>query len=86
MYYFIINPQSRSGAALAIWRRLGKILTDNHIRYHRFFTRYRGHAAVLAARLSDHTGSRDVIAVLGGDGTLNEVINGLKDPARRTLA
>lgn len=86
MYYFIINPQSRSGAALAIWRRLGKTLTDNHIRYHRFFTRYRGHAAVLAARLSDHTGSRHVIAVLGGDGTLNEVINGLKDPARRTLA
>lgn len=86
MYYFIINPQSRSGAGLAMWHRLEKKLTDSHIRYHRFFTRYRGHAAALAARLGDHTGSGDVIVVLGGDGTFNEVINGLKDPARRTLA
>ncbi|QYC44750.1 Putative lipid kinase BmrU [Nonomuraea coxensis DSM 45129] len=41
-------------------------------------TRYRGHAARLAAtaRAKDY----DVVAVLGGDGTINETVNGLLNP------
>ncbi|MCK2212934.1 diacylglycerol kinase family lipid kinase [Actinomadura sp. ATCC 31491] len=41
-------------------------------------TRYRGHAARLAAtaRAKDY----DVVVVLGGDGTINETVNGLLNP------
>lgn len=41
-------------------------------------TAYRGHAAALAAtaRAKDY----DVVAVLGGDGTINETVNGLLNP------
>ena len=38
-------------------------------------TRYRGHAAELATRARDE--AVDVVVVLGGDGTVNEVLNGL---------
>lgn len=38
-------------------------------------TRYRGHAAGLAA--AAHAKGFDLVAVLGGDGTINDVVNGL---------
>ena len=38
-------------------------------------TRYRGHARELAASAYDY----DLIIPLGGDGTVNEVANGLMD-------
>jgi diacylglycerol kinase family enzyme len=41
-------------------------------------TGYRGHAATLAA--SARAKGYDVVAVLGGDGTINETVNGLLNP------
>ncbi|MGP4098684.1 diacylglycerol/lipid kinase family protein [Nonomuraea sp. KM90] len=41
-------------------------------------TRYRGHAASLAA--TARAKGYDVVAVLGGDGTINEAVNGLLNP------
>ncbi|MGW0809600.1 diacylglycerol/lipid kinase family protein [Nonomuraea sp. NPDC002799] len=41
-------------------------------------TRYRGHAASLAA--TARAKGYDVVAVLGGDGTINETVNGLLNP------
>ncbi|MEW9532022.1 diacylglycerol kinase family protein [Microbispora sp. NPDC049125] len=40
-------------------------------------TAYRGHASVLAA--TAHAKGFDAVAVLGGDGTINETVNGLLD-------
>ncbi|GGS92313.1 diacylglycerol kinase [Planobispora rosea] len=40
-------------------------------------TAYRGHAAHLAS--TAHASGFDVVAVLGGDGTINETVNGLLD-------
>ncbi|GLW06296.1 diacylglycerol kinase [Microtetraspora sp. NBRC 13810] len=42
-------------------------------------TAYRGHAAALAG--TAHAKGFDIVAVLGGDGTINETVNGLLDPA-----
>jgi len=41
-------------------------------------TAYRGHAATLAA--TARSKGYDVVAVLGGDGTINETVNGLLNP------
>ncbi|PZG38803.1 diacylglycerol kinase, partial [Spongiactinospora gelatinilytica] len=41
-------------------------------------TGYRGHAATLAA--TAHAKGFDAVAVLGGDGTINEAVNGLLNP------
>lgn len=44
MYYFIINPNSRSGKGALIWRDLENILRERNIKYQTFFTEYKGHA------------------------------------------
>lgn len=76
MYYFIVNPNARSGAGLSIWRSLEKILKERGTAYQAHLTQYAGHARKLARLLSD-TESPRVIVALGGDGTVNEVIDGL---------
>lgn len=38
MYYFIINPNSRSGKGALIWRDLENILRERNIKYQTFFT------------------------------------------------
>lgn len=36
MYYFIINPNSRSGKGALIWRDLENILRERNIKYQTF--------------------------------------------------
>jgi len=68
----IVNPQATSttgsGADLVARSLDGPI--DLDVAY----TRYRGHARELAA-----AATQDVVIVLGGDGAINEVVNGLMD-------
>ncbi|MFI6479665.1 diacylglycerol/lipid kinase family protein [Nonomuraea sp. NPDC050663] len=47
-------------------------------------TAYRGHAAALAS--TAYAKGFDLVAVLGGDGTINETINGLLNPANGDAA
>jgi diacylglycerol kinase family enzyme len=68
----IVNPQATStsgNVADQVARGLAG-LVDLEVAH----TRYRGHARELAAA-ADH----DVVVVFGGDGAINEVVNGLMD-------
>ncbi|MBQ5951333.1 MAG: diacylglycerol kinase family lipid kinase [Lachnospiraceae bacterium] len=104
MYYFIVNPHSRSGAAAEIWPRLEPIVRQSGVPYEAVLTQRPGEATELARAFtaplcapqeapaagadvasactapSQQTGtaggSRILVAV-GGDGTLNEVVNGI---------
>ena len=49
MYYFIVNPNSRSGKGALISKELRRTLRQKHISYKAVFTGYRGHAVKLAA-------------------------------------
>ncbi len=80
MYYFIVNPHSRSGKGLDIWNRLKSSLDEKKIPYEAYLTEHTGHASELAAELTSpkHPDKEPkTIVALGGDGTLNEVVNGL---------
>lgn len=85
MYYFIINPRSRSRKGLEIWGQVQRELQRSKVVYRYFFTKYRGHAGKLAAQVSTLLNADDTLAVIGGDGTMNEVINGLPHPVRFAL-
>lgn len=79
MLYFIINLKSRAGKGAGIIKRLEKPLNARNLNHRIYLTRKAGDAAIFASKLSGGPGKRTVI-VLGGDGTLNEFLNGLKHP------
>ncbi len=88
MYYFIVNPHSRSGKGYQIWLRLKDELDKTAIEYQVFMTEHPGHARELAASLSQGPAAEDrdaVIVAVGGDGTLNETIDGLHVASHITL-
>ena len=84
MYYFIINPNSRSGKGALIWRDLENILRERNIKYQTFFTEYKGHAVKLSASItaSSPEDSQIKLIAVGGDGTIQEVLSGVKDISR----
>jgi len=75
-YLVICNPVSRGGKALreAVW--LLKHLKRLGVRHEAFFTDYPGHARKIVKRWLDRV---DVVVAVGGDGTVNEVVNGMMD-------
>lgn len=87
-YYCIINPLASSGKAAIVWRDCKNYLDRHHIEYEAFMTSYAGHATKLAAEL---TGSQErtrekTIIVIGGDGTLGDVVSGVNISAQVTIA
>ncbi|MBS8265267.1 diacylglycerol kinase family lipid kinase [Mesobacillus boroniphilus] len=75
--YFIINPNAKNGSCREIWRNIEIELENLDIPYLAFFTEYPGHAQALAESLARKAdGTTAVIAAVGGDGTLHEVVNG----------
>lgn len=84
-YLVVVNPVGRGGYALrqGVWllNRLRKM----GIEHEALFTEKEGHAQELVARWGDRV---DVVVAVGGDGTVNEVINGIMNSAQkdRTLA
>lgn len=79
MLHFIVNPQSKSGMGETIWQTLQGILNDSFVKYHSHLTAYPGHAKKLAAEISESASAEEPVSIIvvGGDGTLDEVLNGL---------
>ncbi len=80
MYYFIVNKNgAKSGRAQLKWNKLESYIKKTGITYEVFETKYQGHAKELAGDISLKQDNDIRLVVFGGDGTLNEVINGIKD-------
>ena len=77
MYNFIVNPNAKGGQGEKLWRRLEKRLAYLGIEYEAFLTTKAGDASVFAANLTKKCREPRIIVIVGGDGIVNEVVDGL---------
>lgn len=78
-YYFIINPSSSSGKHRTLWREIKEQLEKEKVDYKVAATKKTGDAKRLAREASLQASEQNpcIIVAIGGDGTVNEVVNGL---------
>lgn len=74
-WFIIVNPAAGNGSAPPTWERLRLTLDAANIDHQYALTKEPGHAIDLARAAADAGGRR--FLVIGGDGTANEVLNGL---------
>ncbi|WP_288022115.1 diacylglycerol kinase family protein [Tenuifilum sp.] len=74
-WFVVVNPRAGGGKSIVDWPKISRILNKYDIRYTHAFTEFKYHAVELTVNAVSK-GYRNIIAV-GGDGTLNEVINGI---------
>ncbi len=82
MYHIIINPASRSGKGESLWRDIVEpYLMKQRIEYISYFSRKPGEVAKLTAEITKDASPQAPrhIILLGGDGTFNEMLQGISD-------
>ena len=84
VYHFIVNPNSRSGLGRKVWNEIEVVLKDQQINYQVYFTEYQRHATKIVESLTSD-GLEHTLVILGGDGTISEVLTGIIHPEKITL-
>jgi len=77
MYYFIVNPNSRCGRGQNTWNKLEQTIKESGVEYEVYFTEKPGDARIYAGKLTNGCKESNVIVAVGGDGTVNEILDGL---------
>ncbi|MHA1912417.1 MAG: diacylglycerol/lipid kinase family protein [Candidatus Kariarchaeaceae archaeon] len=77
-YFFIVNPTARNGRGEKIFKKLEKMLPEAGLpNYTLTFSDYAGHSIELTQQAIDE--DYNCVVAVGGDGTVNEVANGIGD-------
>ena len=71
----IVNPNAGKQKGKKDWKKIKKALKQEGFNYEAVFTEHRDHAVYIAEN-QINKGYKKII-VVGGDGTLNEVVNGV---------
>jgi diacylglycerol kinase (ATP) len=71
----IVNPIAGKGKCARLWPQVESYLKELGLQFEAYFTEKKGDATRLAASASDQ--GVDCLLSVGGDGTLNEVVNGV---------
>jgi diacylglycerol kinase (ATP) len=74
-WFVIVNPNAGKRKGQHDWLSIARLLNEAGIQFINIFTEHRDHAVQLSRRYIEK-GFRNII-VVGGDGTLNEVVNGI---------
>lgn len=74
-HLFIINPEAGKGKAIGYVQSIKKIFHDMKDEYYIEVTEYPGHATQIVRKYTSKEDYR--VYAIGGDGTLNEVLNGI---------
>jgi len=85
MFHIIINPHSRTGRAMEFWAPLEEKLKELCVEYTIYKTAGPGDATKIVKKLCDENPGPVKIMIVGGDGTINEALQGM-DPDKVLLA
>ncbi len=83
MYDIIVNPLGGKGKAAKALKTVETILSKNNVDYTIHKTMYSGHATEIARELSKKPDTK--ILMMGGDGSFNEILNGIENFENVTL-
>lgn len=75
MYDILINPVSGKGKSLIALKTIKSLLQQKNVEYNIHMTEYPHHATEIVTKLNEAELTN--LIVLGGDGTFNEVLNGI---------
>jgi len=73
-FQFIVNPSAGQGKYKQVINSIKQVLSESQQHYDIVVPSYKGEATLLAKKAA---AKYDVVVAVGGDGTINEVINGL---------
>lgn len=73
-HVFIVNPTAGSGRALKVSNNIKKVCEEENLDYEIIFTNKVGEATKIVKKMKNE---KNIIYSVGGDGTLNEVLNGI---------
>ncbi|MHA1551188.1 MAG: diacylglycerol/lipid kinase family protein [Candidatus Heimdallarchaeaceae archaeon] len=73
-YLFVINPNARNGKIGKVWPKVEEEILKRGLDHKSIYTQYQGHAIEIVKEMEKDF---DVVVAVGGDGTVNEVANGL---------
>lgn len=74
-WLILVNPNAGVGKGIKDWRSISSLLSENNFEYEAVFTEKKLHAIELVQEKIAE-GFRKII-VVGGDGTMNEAVNGI---------
>jgi|WetSurMetagenome_2_1015567.scaffolds.fasta_scaffold78167_2 diacylglycerol kinase family enzyme len=83
-YFFIINPQSRNGRSVKKNKDLFSLLQKTGLSFDHAFTDSLDHAYVLSEKANKDR--YDAVVAVGGDGTINRVLNGFFNAEGRRIS
>lgn len=81
MYHFIVNETASSGQCLSVWNSIKSILEEQKVLFNVHFTKSKEECHRIINALSkkqENTPAKHLV-VVGGDGTLNTIIQGIDD-------
>ena len=71
----LVNPHAGTGKGKKDWNKINEHFSQSTIKFEAFHTKHREHALALTSKFIKKGYRKFIVA--GGDGTLNEVVNGI---------
>ena len=90
MLTFIVNPNSGGESGFSAWKKIERYITKKNVEFKVCITDCKGDAIRIAREITeelpaDANAADNIIVPVGGDGTLNEVLNGICDMSKVTI-